>query len=87
MSSGMDFGHLGQDDLIDLVFGDAGLGIRYRRTVAQHRPGRDQPGKVGARQGRVLWHIAGKRLIKPGRRICGDPDEKAAFRHDGYSKN
>ncbi len=61
-------------DLVDLSLGGAAFEVPGHSSVAADGTLGQKPCKPGARQMRLLWHIAGKRLIKARRWIVADGD-------------
>lgn len=65
-------------DLVDFSVGGAAIWVTDRGSVPGDVAIDQEPRQPGARQMRLLWHIAGKRLIKARRRIMTDGDKDFA---------
>ena len=72
--NGCDLGRLLDRDFIDLSLADARLRVSHNDPAATDRPVGQQPGQARSAEMRLLWHIAGQRLIKARRRVCADDD-------------
>jgi len=59
-------------DFENVTFGNARLGIPYGRAIFDNCALSKKLRQSRARQMRLLWHIARKRLIKAGRRVGAD---------------
>ncbi len=60
---------------------NAGLWVLHELAVSGNSSLGQQFRKARAGEMRLLWHIAGQRLIKTGRRICANNDSDAGGRH------
>ena len=63
-------------DAVGLTLGHLRFAVQRRHAVPADSALLDHPGQTAARQGGLLWHKDGKRLIKADRGGLGDGDEQ-----------